>query len=96
MCLQTLSEYGKVYFNTLVDYINNIYDVTNAIIAKQDPNLSVMALDFWDTIAYEYTDRMTNQVKRMHNKDPGQNVIIIVHERLVPTVLTCLMNIDGG
>lgn len=68
-----------MYFSSLSDYITSIYDATNAIISKQDPNLSVMALDFWDTIAYEYTERMTNQVKRMQNKDPGVNVILAVH-----------------
>lgn len=31
----------------------------------------------------------------MQNKDPGNNLLMAVQERLVPTVLGCLIIIDG-
>lgn len=92
LVLQALIEFSKYFFEYLGESILQIFEATFPIITT-DKELSVLALDVWDSIGYEYIERQTH-IKRMKNKEAGENLLAKVQERLVPAVLSRFILVD--
>jgi hypothetical protein len=93
LALQGLIEFSKYYFEYLNEYIVAIFEYTFPIITK-DEELSILALDVWDSIGYEYLERQST-IKRMKNKEAGENLLAKVQDRLVPAVLSRFILVDN-
>lgn len=92
--LQGISEFIKFNFEHIEGYIKGLLEATFPFIGNNSAE-TIIALDLWDYIGYEYLERLNNTTRRLQNKEPGNNLLLMVHETLVPAVLSCLIVIDG-